>query len=140
MEKDISRFVRGYEKSFSNALEELKNERKRTHWMWYIFPQIKGLGRSSRAKYYNIQDREEAIAFLENNYLKDHFLELCNVLLETASNDPKEIFGPIDSNKLRSSMTLFSEVTEDNEIFLRVLDKFFNSIKDPRTIEILKEI
>lgn len=137
MNLDLTRFIEGYEKDFDRALEEVQNGEKQTHWMWYIFPQIKGLGRSDTARFFSIQDLDEARAFLNDPYLGSNFRKICEVLLEQDTNNPQKIFGYIDSMKLHSSMTLFSEV-DDDQIFLKVLDKYFRGEKDDQTLSIIK--
>lgn len=132
---NLNRFIEAHEEDYERALREIKNGRKLTHWMWYIFPQIKGLGMSETAKYYEIKSLEEAYAYLKNELLKSHLIEISNALLELHTNDPIEVFGNIDSLKLKSSMTLFAYISDD-EIFNKVIDKFFNGNKDLNTIKI----
>lgn len=132
---NLDRFIKAHKEDYEQALKEIKNGRKLTHWMWYIFPQITGLGMSETAKYYEIKSLEEAKAYLNNELLKSHLIEISNALLELYTNNPIEVFGDVDSLKLKSSMTLFSYVS-DNEIFNKVIDKYFNGNKDLKTIEI----
>ena len=141
MEKDynLDRFIEAHNDDYSRALKEVKSGRKLTHWMWYIFPQITGLGMSETAKYYEIKSLDEARAYLNNELLKSHLIEISNALLELYTNDPVEVFGDVDSLKLNSSMTLFSYIS-DNEIFNRVIDKYFNGNKDLTTIRICEEM
>lgn len=101
--------------------------------MWFIFPQIKGLGSSYYATYYAIEDIKEAKEYIENDYLKNNYLKLCEVLLETKSNNAREIFGYIDSIKLRSSLMLFYKVS-NIDVIKKVLDKFFNGELDNVTL------
>lgn len=129
----VIRFIEAQNKYFDIALNEIRNEKKITHWMWFIFPQIKGLGSSYYATYYAIGDINEAKEYMENDYLKNNYLTLCEVLLDTKSNNAKEIFGYIDSIKLRSSLTLFYKVS-DIDIIKKVLDKFFNGELDNVTL------
>lgn len=136
---NLDRFIEAQDDDYSIALREVKNGRKLTHWMWYIFPQITGLGMSETAKYYEIKSLDEARAYLNNELLKSHLIEISNALLELYTNDPVEVFGDVDSLKLKSSMTLFSYVS-DNEIFNRVIDKYFNGNKDLTTIRICEEM
>ena len=105
--------------------------------MWYIFPQIKGLGRSSTAKYYGIDDLKEAREYMENEYLANNLIDISKELLKLETNDPVEIFGHIDSKKLRSSMTLF-ELVSESDVFPLVLEKYFDGKRDQSTIELVK--
>lgn len=136
---NLDRFIEAHEEDYERALKEIKNGRKLTHWMWYIFPQIKGLGMSETAQYYEIKSLEEARAYLDNELLKSHLIEISNELLNLNTNDPEKVFGDIDSLKLRSSMTLFSYIS-DNEIFNKVIDKYFNGSKDLTTIRICEDM
>lgn len=136
---NLDRFIEAHEEDYERALKEIKNGRKLTHWMWYIFPQIKGLGMSETAQYYEIKNLEEAHAYLDNELLKSHLIEISNELLKLNTNDPEEVFGDIDSLKLKSSMTLFSYIS-DNEIFNKVIDKYFNGSKDLTTIRICEDM
>lgn len=105
--------------------------------MWYIFPQIQGLGKSSISKFYAINNLDEAKAFLNNSYLGNNLIEISKALLELDIYDAREIFGRPDDMKLKSSMTLFARACENNEVFLAVLDKYFNGKQDYLTIKIL---
>lgn len=134
-EYNINRFIEAQEEDYEIALSEIRNGRKETHWMWYIFPQITGLGRSGIAQYFEIKSLEEAKAYLNNEVLGIRLIEISNALLELSTSDSIEVFGNIDSLKLKSSMTLFSYVS-DNDIFNRVIDKYYNGEKDLNTIRI----
>lgn len=118
------------------ALKELQEGRKRSHWMWYIFPQLKGLGHSYNSNFYGISGTEEASEYLEDPILGQRLREVSNAILNLATSDAVEVLGGIDSRKLRSSMTLF-DVVSPNDIFARVLDKYFNGQRDNRTISII---
>lgn len=131
--------MKAQEGSYEIALNEIKHGRKRSHWMWYIFPQIKGLGYSSTAQYYAIQDKKEAENYLKHPVLSKRLMEISEELLRLDSNNASEVFGYPDDMKLKSSMTLFSLVSEQ-EIFEKVLDKFFDGKIDGKTVEILKEM
>lgn len=133
---DLSRYTKMHEQDFTAALSEIRSGKKRSHWMWYIFPQIQGLGLSSTSRYYAIQNLEEAKAFLADSYLGNNLFTICRVLLALDSNNPSEIFGYPDDMKLCSSMTLFSCACDD-EIFSMVLDKFFAGKKDTKTLKLL---
>jgi uncharacterized protein (DUF1810 family) len=134
----LQRFHEAHGKHFSTAINEIIAGRKQSHWMWYIFPQIAGLGFSDVSQYYAIKDLDEARAYLNDMVLWSHLLGCCNVLLGLETSDAVEIFGHTDSMKLRSSMTLFAIAadTEYAEVFNRVLAKFFNKTYDERTMEI----
>lgn len=117
---NLERFIKAQEFNYEIALNEIKNGKKVSHWIWYIFPQIDGLGHSSTAKYYAISCLDEAKAYLNNNILKFRLVEICEALLDLDNNDPIEVMGYIDAKKLKSSMTLFNEVSSNN-IFKQVL-------------------
>ncbi|WP_029199592.1 DUF1810 domain-containing protein [Oribacterium sp. NK2B42] len=134
---DLSRFLKAQETDYKRALSEIRSSHKRSHWIWYIFPQIAGLGFSSTAQYYAIKDRQEAEEYLKNDLLRDRLVEISAALLQLESNDAGEVMGYPDYLKLRSSMTLFHEVAPETEVFQKVLDKFFEGKPDQRTIELL---
>jgi len=130
-ELTLERFISAHEKSYDIALREIKSGMKQSHWMWYIFPQIQGLGHSSTAKYYAIKDKEEAIAYWNDPVLSSHLLEISRELLKL--NSPIDwIMGCPDNLKLRSCMTLFYLVSNEN-IFKEVLDKFYAGEMDDYT-------
>ena len=135
---DLERFLKAQEYSYDTALKEIKNGKKVSHWMWYIFPQIEGLGTSSTAMYYAIKDKEEAEEYISNPVLWNRILEISSALLSIDSSDPYEVMGYPDNRKLKSSMTLFYEVS-GNEIFKKVLDKFYNGEEDGFTLEKLNK-
>jgi len=132
---DINRFLDAQEYDYELALKEIKNGRKVNHWMWYIFPQIRGLGESDTSIYYGIKDLEEASDYLNHEILGTRLIEITNELLKLETNDSNEIFGYIDSMKLKSCMTLF-DIISDKDIFSKVLDKYFDGEKDKLTISI----
>ncbi len=134
---NLERFIEAQERSYAVALAEIKSGRKRSHWMWYVFPQIKGLGHSSTAQFYAIQGRAEAEAYMSHPVLSKRLLEISEELLKLDSNNAGEIFGYPDNMKLKSSMTLFYLIS-NSDVFKRVLDKFFNGEIDERTVELLK--
>ena len=133
---DLSRFMYAHENSYRTALGEIQNGKKMTHWMWYIFPQIHGIGRSSTSQYYAIQTIEEAKAFLLDPYLGGNLREISHTLLGLTENNPTTIFGKPDDRELKSCMTLFASISEDSSVFHQVLDKFFNGRMDERTLSI----
>ena len=133
----LDRFIEAQEKSYSTALEEIKRGRKTSHWMWYVFPQIDGLGYSETAKYYAIKDLDEAKRYLDNKILNNRLREISDVLLTLNESNPINIFGFIDSTKLKSCMTLF-DIISPNDIFQKVLDKYYNGEKDELTLQLVK--
>ena len=135
---DLNRFLKAQEDTYIRALEEIKAGKKRSHWMWFIFPQIKGLGQSQVSKYYAIQNFEEAILYLENPLLKSRLLEISQALLELDVANIADVLGSIDTLKLKSSMTLFHMVDKEEKVFMEVLRKYFHNELDQRTVEILK--
>ena len=138
MKNDLERFLKAQEKDYEHALNEIKNGRKTGHWIWYIFPQIAGLGFSSTSKYYSIKDKNEAIEYLKNKTLKNRLIEICEALLSLESDDATYVMGYPDDLKLKSSMTLFDEVS-DIDVFKKVLDKFYKGEKDEMTILLLNK-
>lgn len=136
MNYDLERFIVAHERDYVTALEEIRNGKKETHWMWYIFPQIAGLGGlSETSRFYEIKDLSEAKAYMANEYLRNHLIEISGALLECESDNPVEILGFPDNLKLLSSMTLFDLVAPEVRVFGKVLDKFFNGYRDDRTID-----
>jgi uncharacterized protein (DUF1810 family) len=134
---NLKRFIDAQETVYQSALSEIKNGRKRSHWMWYIFPQIQGLGFSETSKLYAIKDLHEAEEYLQHPVLGTRLVVICNELLALTGKDAHAIFGSPDDLKLRSSMTLFSFVKSANPVFQSVVDKFFNGTKDHKTIQII---
>jgi uncharacterized protein (DUF1810 family) len=132
---NLRRFHEAQEYSYQVAYAEIKEGYKRSHWMWYIFPQIKGLGRSSMSEYYGITCIDEARAYLEDEVLGTRLREISEALLKHSDKSAQDIFGGVDSMKLKSSMTLFDKVSPD-EVFANVLDVFFNGQRDKRTLDI----
>ena len=137
MEYDLSRFAIAHQRNYQQALAEIKNGKKLSHWMWYIFSQLKGLGRSSTSDYYGIRDLDEAKAFLQDEYLGSHLLEISNVLLQLDCNDAKIVMGKPDDMKLKSCMTLFCLADPDEEVFKEALNKFFDRKPDYRTVKMI---
>ncbi len=136
---DLNRFVSAQESTYQNALHEIISGSKKGHWMWSIFPQLKGLGSSSTSQYYGISNIQEAEAYLHHSILGGRLKEICQAALAANSNNATRIFGAPDDLKLKSSMTLFSEVANADSVFQQILDKFFDGKKDERTLQILKE-
>ena len=131
--EQLDRFIKAQENTYLVALNEIKNGRKQSHWMWYIFPQIKGLGMSETSRYYGIDGEEEAKAYLDNEILGSRLREITSELLKLNIDNPVNIFGTIDAMKLKSSMTLFDYVSDD-KIFSQVLNKYYNGEIDEKTI------
>lgn len=140
MEKSLDRFLIAQQNYYHDAYAELKSGKKRSHWMWFIFPQIRGLGYSDMAKYYAIESRAEAENYITNPTLGHNLIEISNVLLDIPDNDAKAIMGEPDDKKLQSCMTLFSTIAPEIDVFEIVLQKFFDGVKDNRTLEILQEM
>jgi uncharacterized protein (DUF1810 family) len=136
---NLERFIEAQQNDYATALAEIKNGRKESHWMWYIFPQVLGLGYTSTSMEYAIQDLDEATAYLNHPVLGKRLTEISNALLTLETNDADKIFGGTDSLKLRSSMTLFSIVPDADVVFQKVLDKFFNGAKDDKTLQLLNQ-
>lgn len=137
MEEGLNRFLSAQEKSYKRALQEIRSGKKMSHWMWYIFPQIHGLGYSPTAQYYAISGMDEAREYISHPVLGEHLREISSALLELESSDAEEVMGWPDNLKLRSSMTLFSIADPGCEVFKKVLDKYFGGEKDEKTIAIL---
>ena len=136
---DLNRFVEAQSDVFQRALTELKRGEKRSHWMWFIFPQIDGLGYSSTAKFYAIKSKDETKAYLNHSLLGPRLIECSKVLLQHQGLSASDIFGFPDDLKLRSSMTLFATVSEPDSVFSRVLGQYFEGQPDDRTLELLRQ-
>ena len=134
---NLERFINAQQYDYPVALYELKAGYKESHWMWFIFPQYKGLGYSSIAKYYAIQSKEEAIAYVHHPILGKRLMEISQVLLDLNCDDATAIFGSPDNLKLKSCMTLFYIVSKES-IFQQVIDKFYHGQYDQRMIELLE--
>lgn len=134
----LERFLSAQETAYPRALAEIRNGRKESHWMWYVFPQLRGLGRSNTAWYYGIEDLEEARAYLAHPVLGKRLLEISGELLKLPGTSAEAIFGWTDAVKLRSCMTLFALADETEAVFRQVLDRFFDRVLDPHTIRLLK--
>jgi uncharacterized protein (DUF1810 family) len=131
---DLKRFVRAQEPDYKRALEEIAAGRKRSHWMWYIFPQFAGLGLSSTSRHYAIGSLDEARAYLAHPILGPRLIECAGATLTVKGRSAHDIFGSPDDMKLRSSVTLFSLVSPENSVFHRVLEKYFEGKGDERTL------
>ena len=140
MAADLSRFLKAQERDYAQALREIQSGRKRSHWMWYIFPQIQVLGFSSTAQFYAIENLQEAKDYLAHPVLGARLKEISSALLQLDGLTASEIFGYPDDLKLRSSMTLFRLADLDCEIFQAVLDKYYDGEADNKTIRIVQEL
>ncbi len=134
---NLQRFIDRQKEYFPTALKEIQNGRKQSHWMWWIFPQLKELGYSYTSKEYGISGIEEAKSYLEEPILRENLITICNALLSLDTNNPYRVMGSTDSMKLRSSMTMFIEADPDNEVFKAVLDKYYGGRKDSKTLKLL---
>lgn len=136
MNSSLDRFLVAQENSYDNALREIRAGRKRSHWMWYIFPQLAGLGMSYTAQLYAIKDLDEAREYISHPLLGARLVEISGALLELESSDATAVMGYPDDLKLRSCMTLF-QLVSDSPVFGQVLDKFYGGAKDTRTLSLL---
>lgn len=134
---DLVRFVDAQHDVYADVVRELRDGRKRSHWMWFIFPQYRGLGLSDTARYFAIASREEAVAYLEHPDLGARLRECTQLVNNIANRSIGEIMGHPDDLKFRSSMTLFNASTSDNELFEAALNKYFGGVPDARTIELM---
>ncbi len=132
---DLQRFLDAQNEggTYERALTELRAGRKTSHWMWFLFPQIEGLGRSPMAQRYAIGSAAEARAYLAHPVLGPRLRECAEALLEVEGRSAEQILGPVDALKLRSSMTLFAPVASD-DLFQRVLDRYYGGVPDPETV------
>lgn len=135
---DLKRFLDAQQRGYATALAEIRAGGKRSHWMWYIFPQIDGLGYSDMAKRYAIKDLAEAKDYLAHPVLGMRLKEITAALLKISSNNATHILGSPDDLKLRSSMTLFALVEGYDSVFDKVLKKFFDGHKDPATLQLVR--
>lgn len=136
-ENRLQRFIDAQAADYSRALAEIEQGKKRSHWMWYIFPQLQGLGYSTTSQYYALQDEQEAVAYVQHPLLGPRLLRLCEALLALPGQNATHIMGSPDDVKLRSSMTLFAALPSAQPVFQLVLDKFFKGIPDPQTLRLL---
>lgn len=141
-EWDLARFVdaQGTDDSFDGVLEELRRGRKTGHWMWYVFPQVAGLGHSAMSRRFALSSEAEARAFLGHAVLGARLLACARLLIGSAGTASADsIFGAVDAQKLRSSMTLFHRADPAQEVFGQVLDRFFDGQPDPLTVQLLSQ-
>jgi uncharacterized protein (DUF1810 family) len=135
---NLQRFVDAQERVFAVALAELRAGAKRGHWMWFVFPQLRELGRSATAVHFGIGSREEAAAYLEHEVLGQRLRTCARALTTLQGNSAQHVMGTVDAMKLRSSMTLFATATDDNRDFVAVLDQYFAGERDSATLELLR--
>lgn len=134
----LERFVEAQEQIYPRALEEIRRGAKRSHWMWFIFPQMNGLGRSAMAQRYGIASVDEAKSYLGHPVLGSRYIECVSALQDLRGNDPVAVFGPVDATKLRSSLTLF-EAISGNPLLAAALDRWFAGVRDHRTAKMLAD-
>lgn len=140
MSSKLERFFPYHTNDYPQALREMRAGEKKSHWIWYIFPQLKGLGMSGRSVKFGIENADEAREYLRHPELGADLREITSVLLELKENDPVKVMGwEIDAVKLRSCMTLFACVSEEGSVFHKVLDKFFGGEMDEATLKLLNK-
>jgi uncharacterized protein (DUF1810 family) len=134
---DLDRFVTAQDAggTYDQALAELRRGRKTSHWMWFVFPQVAGLGRSSTARHYALSGLAEATAYLAHPVLGPRLRECATVLTELRGGDPVAVFGSVDGMKLHSSMTLFAQAAPDEPVFTAVLEQYFDGALDQATLD-----
>jgi len=137
---DLARFVAAQAGVFDQAVEELRSGRKRTHWMWFVFPQLAGLGMSPTSQHYGITGLPEATAYLSHSLLGPRLIECSEAVLLVSGRSARDIFGSPDDMKLRSSATLFARVTDGSPVFRKILEQYFAGQVDPRTIALLGDV
>ena len=135
----LERFVEAQERMYEVALTEVKSGKKLSHWIWYIFPQLKGLGTSESSQYYGINYIEEARAYLQHPILGARLRDITTIFLDSVGKNAQDVFGYLDAMKVRSCMTLFYEVSED-DLFRKVLDRYYSGLADERTLAILGKL
>jgi len=140
MGNSLKRFTDAQENTYAAAFSEIQQGRKKSHWMWFIFPQIAGLGFSETSRYYGIKDLEEAAEFLKHPVLGSRLISISRELLKLKTNDAHQVFGSPDDLKLRSSMTLFSSLENADPVFKMVLEKFFKGQMDAKTVHIISSV
>ena len=136
-ERGLDKYVSAQARDYDDALREIRSGRKRTHWIWYIFPQLDGLGYSPTAQYYGIRDLEQAKDYMAHPVLGPRLVEISEALLALPSSDPGAVMGYPDDLKLCSCMTLFEVAVPEEKVFGRVIDKFYAGHRDRLTLEIL---
>ena len=138
MTDDLERFVREQDRDYDHVLAELRRGHKTSHWIWFIFPQIAGLGRSAMSQHFAIASLDEARAYLAHPILGARLRECVGIVLAVKGRSADEVFGALDAMKVRSSMTLFHRAAPDEPEFEQVLDRFYGGVPDPATDERLR--
>jgi uncharacterized protein (DUF1810 family) len=133
----LARFLEAQEHEYERAVSEIREGRKRSHWMWYVFPQFEGLGFSATSRHFAIKSKDEAAAYLAHPVLGRRLTECAEALLQLEGHTAAEIFGSPDDMKLRSSATLFAMVSPAGSVFHRVIEKYFAGQKDERTVRLV---
>lgn len=136
---DLKRFIDAQENNFRDAFTEIKNGRKQSHWMWYIFPQLAGLGRSETSIFYAIKDLQEATHYLKDPLLGERLINISKLLTDIKDKSAHEIFGSPDDLKLRSCMTLFARVKDTHPVFQQVIDQYFDGKMDEKTLKLISD-
>lgn len=134
---NLKKFLDAQNQVYLKALQEIRNGKKQTHWMWFIFPQLKGLGQSETAHFYAIADLQEAKDYLAHPVLGRHLIEISEALLNIEDKSASDVFGYPDDLKLRSCMTLFANLENPHPVFASVLDRYFNSVQDEMTLQLI---
>jgi len=137
---NLSRFLEAQMVTYEGAILELARGRKESHWVWYIFPQIEGLGRSDTAKLYSIKSLEEGRAYLEHSVLGPRLIKACEILLSLKDASMDEVMGFPDDLKLLSSMTLFEALSDSSSIFTKIIEIYFDDERDETSLEIIKSL
>jgi len=135
---NLGRFLSAQARDYGNALAELQAGEKRSHWMWYVFPQLRGLGHSDKAQFYGIASLNEARAYLADPILGSRLRECVVALLNLGGSDAEQVLGDVDAQKLRSSLTLFRLAFPDEPVFAHALNRYFHGHLDPQTISLLE--
>lgn len=138
MNYNIERFLAAQSRDYDRALSEIRRGRKTSHWIWYIFPQLRGLGNSEMSTIYGIDGAGEARQYMENPVLRARLIEITEALLALETNNPESVMSWIDAKKLKSCMTLFEFAAPECDVFGKVLDKYYKGRRDERTLEMLK--
>jgi len=137
---NLNRFIEAQMTTYEGAMLELARGRKESHWVWYIFPQIKGLGRSDTAKLYSIKSLEEGRSYLEHSVLGPRLIKACEILLSLKDASMDEVMGFPDNLKLLSSMTLFETLSDSNSIFTKIIELYFDDVRDDASLKILQRL
>ena len=137
---NLNRFIKAQEETYNSAMDEIKSGSKYGHWMWFLFPQLEGLGSTEMTKKFSIKSLEEAKAYLKNAILGERLLESCEILLKLEDVSISDVMGFPDDLKLRSSMTLFESASSKNSIFSKVLDEYYESSRDNKTLGLLNNL